>query len=360
MSTDGAAAMKTLGAMKTIRQPHERVWKDAFSYTYPIRGNGFDGTTINAVEALMRAAASLVDPTSTEAARDLSANIMGGMTPANSLWFDYKIDGIDQEGKTWLSSTSRVLWENIHASNFDSEGFESVLDGVIAGWSVLYVDDDKEKGGFSFEGWPISTCYIAKSKPTGPVDIIIHEYILNVEQTVNEFGIDNVSEKVKGQYTSGQMQESVNLMHYIYPRKDGDANGMYAKSLPFASCHYESQAMKLLQESGYHEFPCIVPRWMKIPGCEYATGPIIDALPAIKRLNELCRMELSAADLAVAGMWIGVDDGILNPRTVKVGPRKIIIANDVNSMKELKSGADFNVTWTMQEKMQAQIKRIMM
>ena len=71
-------------------------------------------------------------------------------------------------------------------------------------------------------------------------------------------------------------------------------------------------------------------------------------------------MEKAAQDLAIAGMWIAEDDGVLNPRTVKVGPRRIIVANSVDSMKPLLTGADFNVAFTAEERLQASIRKIMM
>jgi hypothetical protein len=59
-------------------------------------------------------------------------------------------------------------------------------------------------------------------------------------------------------------------------------------------------------------------------------------------------------------MWIAEDDGVLNPRTVKVGPRRIIVANSVDSMKPLLTGADFQVAFTAEERLQAAIRKIMM
>ncbi|MFH7126017.1 hypothetical protein ACHWUR_01885 [Klebsiella pneumoniae] len=56
-------------------------------------------------------------------------------------------------------------------------------------------------------------------------------------------------------------------------------------------------------------------------------------MPDCKELNETKRMEKAAQDLAIAGMWIAEDDGVLNPRTVKVGPRRIIVANSTESME---------------------------
>ena len=84
------------------------------------------------------------------------------------------------------------------------------------------------------------------------------------------------------------------------------------------------------------------------------------ALPDIEQLNRLVAMEDMAAELAVAGMWIAEDDGVLNPRAVKVGPRRIIVANSVDSMKPLMTGADFNVSFTKKAELQMQIRRALM
>ncbi len=99
---------------------------------------------------------------------------------------------------------------------------------------------------------------------------------------------------------------------------------------------------------------------MTIPGSVYAIGPTSEALPDARTLNQLVRMELSACDIAVAGMWIAEDDGVLNPRTVKIGPRKIIVAASVDSMKPLASGADFNVSFTKADQLRASIRKVMM
>jgi hypothetical protein len=130
--------------------------------------------------------------------------------------------------------------------------------------------------------------------------------------------------------------------------------------MPFASCHLALEAKQLVRESGYQEMPVMVPRWMLIPGSCYATGPVSDALPTIKRLNEMARMALAAAEMAVAGMWIAEDDGVLNPRTVTVGPRRIIVANSVDSMKPRLPGSNFQVSELTLEQMRSQVRKVLM
>ena len=349
---------KTLSTLKSLRSPHESVWRDCFDHSYPIRGSGFCTEQISAMEAQMRKA-RMIDGTTTDAARILSSGIMSGLTPANSLWFGMDVGQETEDERRWLDGSADILWQNIHASNFDAAAFEGLIDVVCAGWFALYIDQDMEKGGFTFDLWPIASVYASASKAGGKIDTVYREYKLTAEQAVNEFGEENLSDATR-KLAKDKPQEMVRFVHAIYPRTTHMVNAKLAKNMPVASCKVEVDAKKLVSESGYHEMPVVVPRWMMIPDSVYAVGPVFDALPDARTLNELCRMDLAAGDLAIAGMWIAEDDGVLNPRTVKVGPRKIIVANSVDSMKPLQSGSNFQYAETKIARLQGSIRKILM
>ncbi len=150
------------------------------------------------------------------------------------------------------------------------------------------------------------------------------------------------------------------MKHSKKKRTPHVVGAMLAKNLPFASIVVEATTKTILRESGYHEFPCVVPRWMRLPNSSYGVGPAFDALPDMRMLNELKAMQLAAADISIAGMWIAEDDGVLNPRTVKVGPRKVIVANSVESMKELKTGSNFELSEYMVNQLIGAIRKIFM
>ena len=38
---NAAQIAKTLSTLKSLRSPHESVWRDCFDHSYPIRGSGF-------------------------------------------------------------------------------------------------------------------------------------------------------------------------------------------------------------------------------------------------------------------------------------------------------------------------------
>lgn len=346
--------MRRKTSLQSDRLPHEQTWRDCFDYSFPERGSGFYNETSDAT-ALQAKRAQLMDSTSTDAAEIQASAVMSGGTPSSSRWFGLSAGDDTPEEKRWLDNASDIIFKNIHGSNFDSVGMDCCLDMMAAGWFVLNIEEGRQTG-YHFEEWPQASCYITTSKPGGLPDTLIRCYQLTAEQSINDFGQDAVSDKVRQLVANNKPDTKVQFVQSIYPR-GAAIQGLRAKNLPFASCHVEVDTKHLVKESGYHECPFVAPRYSKLPNSEYAIGPVFRALPDIKQLNRLVYLEDTNLDMAVSGMWIAEDDGVLNPRTVKVGPRKIIVANSVESMKALKSGADFNVAFSKKESLQAAIRR---
>lgn len=346
------------------RQLHERNWMECYDYTFPERGAGLNGTIWNPTDVQSKKV-RILDDTAAESVRQLAANMVSSATPANSQWlgFDAGPDHPQEEEKDeesrWLDRAARIIWENIQASDFPNVIYETAIDFVCAGWPVLYVDE-YENGGFRFEQWPLGQCFISASRTGGEVDTVYRRVYFTVEQLVNDYGIDNVSRQVAQAHAAKKLDEKVQIIHAIYPRKAYLVGGKKSKNLPFASCHVEVSTKHLLREGGYHEFPCMVPRGALIPGSSYAFGLLSQALGSIRTVNEIKALELAGLDFAANGMYVAEDDGVLNPKSIKIGPRRIIVANSVDSIKELKGGGDFNVTFTAEERLQAAIRKILM
>lgn len=355
---DAAALCKRLEKLKQLRQVHEHVWKDCFDHSFPIRGSGLQGNILTAQTGL-DIKARLVDSTATDGGRILASALQSGMTPANARWFGLDVEGVSDEAKRWLDDSAETQHQGIHNANFDSVGFECQQDMVAAGWFAMFADLNEEEGGLEFDAWPMAQVYAASTKAGGEIDTVFRAYQLNAAQCVDEFGEANVSERVRKQALE-QPDEMVDMLHAIYPRKVYVVGAKMGKAMPIASCHVEVQTKKLLKESGYPEMPVIVPRWGLIPGSSYAIGPMFDALPDVRELNELKRMDKAAADIAIAGMWIAEDDGVLNPRTIKVGARKIIVANSVESMKALETGSNWQLADARIAQLQAAIRKLLM
>jgi hypothetical protein len=238
---------------------------------------------------------------------------------------------------------------------------EGYADLVPAGWFVLYTAEADEVG-YQFEHWPMAECWVSSSKPGRRVDTIHREFELTVEQVVTQYGLNNVSDQVREKFRLGgsHLGEKVRILWVIEPRTVHAVGPAMAKSKAFASRHHEVNTKHTLRESGYDEFPCCVPRWRLIPGTAYATGLGADAMPDIKTLNQIQKLELANLDIAVSGMWKAVDDGVLNPKTVRIGPRKMVMMADTKNMEPLTTGADFNVSFAKADQLRSSIRKILL
>lgn len=353
---DAKAIARRLTSLKSARQVHEDTWRQCFDYSMPELGDGLGGTMLDASSIKARQA-NIFDSTAPDAAQTLASAIMSGLTPANARWFTLDAGKVNEEERQWLDGAADLLWENIHLSNFDSEAFEGQLDLVHAGWYVLYIDEDRDVGGFAFEKWPLAECYITSTRADGRVDTVYREFSLPAAAALSAYGNALSAESQK--LAKEKPDDKIRFIQVICPRKTHAVDAKLAKNMPFASIHVEAEKGLMVREGGYHEFPCAAPRWLKLRS-GYGSGPMARALPDVKTLNDFKRLELDNGELAVAGMYIAEDDGVLNPRTVKFGPRKIIVANSVDSMKPLESAADFNVSFTKCEDLQRSIRKVLM
>ena len=358
---------RRLQQLMAQRLPNESIWQDVFQYMAPERAIGwFSSPTESAGTTAAVQRARIYDNTAIDAGEVLKSNIASWMTPDNSRWFALDAGQEDDEvAVAWMDGAAQFLFEHITSAGFGAVAGECYSDMVPAGWFVLYIDEGKDEkgrpiGGYNFEQWPLYQCYVASSKPAGRVDTIYRVFEPTVEQVVAEYGIDKVSDATAKLFHDGKLTDKVPMLWAIEPRREGQYGAKLAKNLPFRSCHMERQKKHIVRESGYHEFPCAVPRWRLIPGTPYATGLGSNVLPDVKTLNDIIKLELMSLDIAVGGMWKAVDDGVLNPKTVRIGPRKIVAMASIESMQELKTGADFNVSFSKSDSLRQSIRRALL
>ena len=74
----------------------------------------------------------------------------------------------------------------------------------------------------------------------------------------------------------------------------------------------------------FEQSPFITFRWLKGAGEVYGRSPVMTALPDIKTANKVVELVLKNASIAVTGIWLADDDGVLNPANIKLTPGSII------------------------------------
>lgn len=353
-----------LDQLKSARTNYEAHWAECYKFGAPERQQCFSSTLLTDNKTQEQQRAELYDSTAADSVQSLVSSIMNGVTPSNAIWFKAQPDGIDDlstitEGERWLEDVCQFMWRNIHAANFDSESYETITDVVTAGWGVLYTDIDRvAQGGYVFESWHIGNCFIGSTRSDGIIDTIYREHEMTAATMINTYGEENCHFSVV-QTAKSSPDARLRMLQVIQPRKSKGA-GQINKDMPFASYHIDVTNKHQMKESGYHEFPCAVPRLRRLPNSVYGNGQMTLALADAKTLNELMKQTIRSAELQIGGMWIAEDDGVLNPHTVRIGPRKVIVANSIDSMKRLDDGTNFQISEYLITNLQGGIRKKLM
>lgn len=350
--------IKRSDELKSTRGTLETVWKECYDLTYPIRASGLHGTHLDAAQA-KRKTAELLTSEGTRGARTIAAIIVGGMTPSNAKWFELTLDDAENSENEALTRASDIIFKKIHASNYDSEAVESMLDNVICGQSATYISVNDDDTGYSFEQWNLAEVFVESTRKDGTIDIVYHLFSMTAEQAVKEYGENNVGEKILRD-SKVEPNKKYQFIHYIAPRTGYVEGSEFQKDLPILSYHISVDDKKIIRESGYHEFPVCFPRWQKQKASCYGVGLVYDAMPAIKELNELKRIEKLGISIAAAGMYVAKDDGIVNPSMMRIGPGEVFAVADTANIQPLQSSSNFNVAFSSEDRLKAEIRETLM
>jgi hypothetical protein len=129
--------------------------------------------------------------------------------------------------------------------------------------------------------------YCVAQNYQGRVCTLYREFEKTVGEIVKEFGRENCSNTVKNLYDRGSLDAWIPIIHAIEPRQDRDMSKRDAKNMAWGSWYFEvgGEEGVFLRESGFKQFPCVVPRWAVAGGDIYGNSPGMEALGDIKQLQ---------------------------------------------------------------------------
>jgi len=302
--------LKRFGKLKSQRQNWESHWQEVADYMMPrkadvtkTRSQGdkrteviFDSSPLHAVELL-------------------SASLHGMLTNPSTPWFSLKfknIEGGEDEdaANEWLEDTTEKMYEIFNRSNFQQEIFELYHDLITFGTAAMFIEEDAEDV-VRFSTRHIGEIYISENNK-GKIDTIFRKFKISARSAVTQFGANNVSSKLLAIANKNPFEE-VELLHVVYPRDTFDPKKKDAKNMEYASVYIEIDSKEQISESGFNEFPYVVPRYLKASFEIYGRSPAMTALPDVKMLNEMCKTTIKAAQKQVDPPLLVPDDGFILP-----------------------------------------------
>lgn len=280
--------------LKRERSSWEPLWKDIRDYEAPDLGV-FDGED---PRLGWKRYTRIKDAEAIECADYLAAGLFSGVSSPSRPWLrlttlDPELDE-SLEVKAWLSDVQRLMMMTFAKSDVYAHLHKSYLELPLFGTACTLARRHPEDV-LNLQNLTIGEFWISDD-PYGRVDTLYRRFGMTAKQVVQQWGLEAVSENTRSLYESTPF-EIVHIIHAIEPRLERDDRKRDVLNKPFVSVYFEENAPddgKVLSESGFDEFPAMVPRWMTSGGSVYGRGPGAKALSAAKALQVLCDQEHTA------------------------------------------------------------------
>ncbi|HEX6011486.1 MAG TPA: portal protein [Geminicoccaceae bacterium] len=339
------------------RQPWESLWRECYAYALPQRGLGLGAEFAPA----RRYSDGLFDGTAPDAVEQLAASLLAELTPPWSQWFGFRPGhGVDGEDRAALAGYLEDMADRVRGhferSSFAVEIHQCFLDLATVGTATLMFQEAPvgEPSAFRFCAVPAAEMYIdgdqngqirhyyrASSLTLAALrarypDAKLPEWLIEEGERNPEQRHDVVEAVL--QQTQGYGYGAT-LLH---PARDGGRD-----------C--------VLAEGQFDQPPFLTFRWMKGAGELYGRSPVMTALPDIKTANKVVELILKNASIAVTGIWLADDDGVLNPANIKLIPGSIIPkAVGSAGLTPLQAPGRFDVSQLVLDDLRARIRHTLL
>lgn len=292
-------------------------WRDLGDYFFP-RRTRFFVTDRNRGD---RRSQHIINSTPRYAARTLQSGLHAGLTSPARPWFtlaspDPELNEFEPV-KRWLHDVARRLRDTFIVSNLYNALPTLYGDlGVFATGAMGVLEDDEDL--LRTYSYPIGSFAVGLDD-RGVATTFTREYVLTVRQLLDTFGrvapgsrdIDwsRFSLHVKNLWDRGNPETTVEVCWIVTPNDEYDRENPFPRAMRWRSCWFEKGRQndgQFLRESGFRQFPVVVPRWDVTGEDTYGTDcPGMTALGDTKGLQLLERRKAQAIDKALNPPLVG-------------------------------------------------------
>ncbi|CAB4126823.1 Head-to-tail connector protein, podovirus-type [uncultured Caudovirales phage] len=273
------------GQLKTERATWWAHWQEISTYLLPRSGRFY----VTDRDKGWRRHNAIYDNTGTRALRVLGAGMMAGATSPARPWFrlgtaDPELNSY-QPVKLWLADVTQRMQMVFQRSNTYRtlhQMYEEL--GAFGTASSIVLPDYNN----IIHHYPVTVGEFAIAQDyQGKVCTIYREFEKTVGEIVKEYGYKNCSTTVRNMYDRGSLDAWIRLIQAIEPRADRDIRKKDALNMAWGSYTFEvgGNPQQFLRESGFKDFPALVPRWATAGGDIYGNSPGMESLGDVKQLQ---------------------------------------------------------------------------
>jgi hypothetical protein len=341
------------------RMMFQSLMQDVYAYAMPERdawsayGYGQDRQT------------RVYDSTAVVATARFANRLQSALFPPQQRWAQLALppeladrDGA-QELQVDMEAATDLLFRHVHASNFDQAANEWAQD-LAAGVACMLVEDgrfaQRRARGPRLRFQAVPAALVAfDDGPHGHAEGVFFTQKIPARLLARTYpDARNVPADVQRMAASAEDHEITLLQATTY---DPDSHDWHFRVLL-------PNSETVLVDRRYRTSPWIITRWTRAPGETHGRGPLTQALPDIRTLNKLTELMLKAASLSVGGAWTVLDDGVVNPDTIRIEPGAMIPvrSNGGNlgpSLKPLEFPGSFQLDQVLAEQLRTRIRQVL-
>lgn len=291
-------------------------WQDCANYIQPRKGNILTILSPGAPQTIL-----LWDTTAEQALMVYAAGLVSFLTPPGERWFrlDPRSKNASADLKEWFDDASEKMAQEMASSQFYEVWHEDCLDGGCFGSSLLRVDEhvDDRENILGFVNIPVGTFYWSEDN-RGRISKITRKWKWTAQQAADEFGAENLTERLKKAYLSTDVATSnqeFNFIEMVAPRKKADIidGPTTPDRRPFECVYVCVEDSAVIREDGYYENPYAGCRTMRSNNEVYGRGPGTQAMPNIKECNRIKEDRAVIRERMAKPSWIMPDDTAYEP-----------------------------------------------
>lgn len=317
--------LANLDRLKQQRAFYEPAWRDIDRFVDPFGSGGWDKRKHTFTQFDND---ELFDVTAIDGLDRYTAAIAGITIPRQQRWHGLSFANQDlmkiPAVARWCELATDRLFIARYApgTGFESQAYSDIRQEGKYGTSPMWIGD-RVVPGFGpqlfYKTLHLAECYIDEDF-TGRVDTVYRVYHETLRQAVQEFGIQNLSDKSRNDFSDPKKRNNeIEILHLVRPNREYDPGYLGPKGKPIESLYIEIHDRHQISRSGFYTHPIPVSRHVTGPRDAYGRSPAMKVLATVKGLNTMARTILDAANKAVDPAMLYYDDADITKIVTRAG-----------------------------------------
>lgn len=334
------------------------LYDEAYSYCLPQR-NLYDGSWDSGTYGQQKGD-QVFDSTAVHATQRFANRIQSGIFPPDKKWMVLQ-PGVDitQEQEPIVRKSCQEFTDKFFAllrqTNFDLAMGEMLMDlAVGTGAMMVQAGDGLNKLNFT----PVPSFLLAfEEGPDGQVQNVYRKVKVSVENITATWRDAELSPELSRMLEDSPQKHVTLDEATVYDRDDNQWR--------YYICYKSDEENSMLVMREMKRSVWVVSRFLKVPGEVMGRGVALSCLADIKTLNKTLELLLKNASINIAGVYTAIDDGVLNPQTIRIRPGAIIpVARNGGpqgpSLQPIPRSGDIQLAQVVISDLRQNIKQIML